>query len=81
LSSFIASGNAPKGLEKAFEKINELLGQISDKTGKPLDLKGLAATGKDLTSVQESFKAIIRLLGEFDDLSEDIKLSFLSGDE
>ena len=81
LSSFMASGNAPKGLEKAFEKINDLLGQISDKTGKPLDLKGLAATGKDLTSVQESFKAIIRLLGEFDDLSEDIKLSFLSGDE
>ena len=44
LSGFMTSGNAPKGLEQAFEKINALLGQISDKAGKPLDLKGLAAT-------------------------------------
>ena len=81
LEGFVASGNAPKGLEKAFEKINDLLGQISDKTGKPLDLKGLASTGKDLNAVQESFRAIIRLLGEFDDLSDDLKLTFLSAEE
>ena len=81
LSGFLASGSAPKGLEKAFEKINALLGQISDKTGKPLDLKGLTGTGKDLAIVEENFRAIIRLLGEFDDLSDDIKLSFLSADE
>ena len=47
LSAFMKSGEAPKGLEKAFEKINTLLGQISDKTGKPLDLKGLTSTQKD----------------------------------
>lgn len=81
LISFMQSGNAPKGLEKAFERIKDLLGQISDKTGKPLDLKGLTSTGKDLNTVQENFKAIIRLLGEFDDLSDDIKLSFLSTEE
>ena len=81
IEGFAQSGNAPKGLEKAFEKINTLLGQITDKTGKPLDLKGLAAAGRDLGSVQEGFRSIIRLLGEFDDLSDDIKLSFLSGDE
>jgi hypothetical protein len=77
----MASGNAPKGLEKAFEKINTLLGQISDKTGKPLDLKGLTGAGKDLATVEENFRAIVRLLGEFDDLSDDIKLSFLSTEE
>ena len=81
LANFMASGEAPKGLEKAFEKINVLLGQISDKAGKPLDLKGLAGTGKDLAAVEENFRAIIRLLGEFDDLSDDIKLSFLSEEE
>ena len=81
LSSFMASGNAPKGLEKAFEKISDLLGQITNKAGKPLDLKGLNAAGRDLDSVQENFRAIIRLLGEFGDLSDDVKLSFLSPDE
>ena len=81
LTSFMQSGKAPKGLEKAFEKINDLLGQISDKTGKPLDLKGLTSAGKDLNTVQENFRAIIRLLGEFDDLSDDVKLSFLSAEE
>jgi hypothetical protein len=38
MESFLASGNAPKGIEKAFEKIDTLLGQISDKAGKPLNL-------------------------------------------
>jgi hypothetical protein len=47
----MATGSAPKGLEKAFEKIRDLLGQIQDKTGKPLDLKGLTGTGKSLDSV------------------------------
>ena len=81
LASFMASGNAPKGLEKAFEKINDLLGKISDKTGKPLDIKGLTSTGKDLENVQDSFRAIVRLLGDFNDLSDDVKFSFLSADE
>lgn len=81
LTSFMSNSNAPKGLEKAFERINTLLGQISDKTGKPLDIKGLTSTGKDLTVVQDSFRSIIRLLGEFDELSDDLKLSFLSADE
>jgi hypothetical protein len=31
--------------------------------------------------VQDSFRSIIRLLGEFDDLSDDIKFSFLSEEE
>ena len=30
LTSFMKSGNAPKGIEKSFEKVKELLGQISD---------------------------------------------------
>lgn len=81
LSSLMSSDGAPKGLEKTFEKINQLLGSISDKAGGALNLKGLAATGKDLESVQESFRTIIRLLGSFDNLSDDIKLSFLSPEQ
>jgi hypothetical protein len=81
LEGFVASGNAPKGIEKAFEKINQLLGQISDKSGNALDIKGLARTEKDLTAVQENFRAIVRLLGEFGDLSDDAKLTFLSAED
>jgi chromosome segregation ATPase len=81
LSSFMASGSAPKGLEKAFEKINSLLGQLSDKTSKPLDLKGLNSAGKDLNNVQETIHSLVRLLGDFNDLSDDAKISFLPPDE
>ena len=80
LASFMASGNAPKGLEKAFEKVNQLLGQISDKTGKPLDVKGLTSTEKDLDSLSDGFRSIIRLLGDFEDLSDDVKLSFVDAE-
>ena len=81
LSDLMSSGKAPQGIEKAFEKINQLLGQISDKAGGALDLKGLSATNKDLGAVQENFRAIVRLLGDFSNLSDDIKLSFLSAEE
>lgn len=81
LSDLMSSGKAPQGLEKAFEKINQLLGQISDKAGGALDLKGLSTTNKDLSAVQENFRAIVRLLGDFSNLSDDIKLSFLSAEE
>ena len=81
LEGFMASGNAPKGIEKAFEKINALLGQITDKAGKPMDLKGLTGANRDLDTIQENFRAIVRLLGEFDDLSEETKLSFVSPEE
>jgi hypothetical protein len=46
-----------------------------------MDLKGLTGAGRDLNTIQENFRAIVRLLGEFDDLSEDVKLSFVSPEE
>jgi hypothetical protein len=81
LSSFMASSDAPKGLEKAFETINSLLGQLRDKASKPLDLKGLNKAGKDLNNVRESIHSVVRLLGDFNDLSDDAKISFLPPDE
>lgn len=81
LSSFMSSGKAPEGLEKAFSKINTLLGELSDKAGKPLDFKGLTNAGKKFDTVQENFKAIVRLLGDFSNLSDDVKLSFLKPED
>ena len=77
LQQFMATGQTSKGLEKTFEKVKELLGQIQDKVGKPLDLKGLTGIGKNLENVEENFRTIIRLLGDFDQLSDEIKFSFL----
>jgi hypothetical protein len=81
LNTFMQSGNAPKGLEKAFDKINDLMGQVIDKAGKPLNMKGLTKVGKDLDLVSDNFSAILRLLGNFDDLSDDLKLTFASDAE
>jgi hypothetical protein len=72
LEGLMASPNAPKGIEKAFEKINNLLGEISNKAGKELDLKGFAKVGRDISSVEDNFSAILRLLGDFKNLSGDI---------
>jgi hypothetical protein len=38
----------------------------------------LTGAGKSLENVEEGFRSIIRLLGEFDDLSDEIKFSFLT---
>jgi hypothetical protein len=77
----MSSGKAPEGLEKAFSKINTLLGELSDKAGKPLDFKGLTNAGKKFDTVQENFKAIVRLLGDFSNLSDNVKLSFLKPED
>lgn len=81
LDSVFASGEAPKGLEKAFDKVNALLGQIYDKSGKALNVKELASAGKDLGAVQDGLRKIVRLMGDFDSLSDNLKFSFLSDDE
>ena len=81
LSTFMSSNNAPKGLEKAFEKIRDLLGQISDKSSKPMDLAGFNKAKGELDKVQENLHAITRLVGNFADLADDVKISFLSDDE
>jgi hypothetical protein len=44
-------------------------------------LSGFAKVGKEFDGVRENINTIIRLLGDFDDLSDDIKISFLSEDE
>jgi hypothetical protein len=40
----------------------------------------LSGAQKDLNAVSDGFRSILRLLGDFDDLSEDIKISFMSED-
>jgi hypothetical protein len=77
----MASGEAPKELLKSFEKIKQLLGQISDKTAKPMDANGFKRTKNDLDKVSEKLHTISRLVGDFSSLGNDAKLSFLKDDE
>ena len=65
LDSIFKSGQAPAGLEKAFERLDELLGRIKDKTKSPIDSKsGFTSIGKDVDSVNQSLSALSRILGE-----------------
>ena len=81
LQILMDSPNAPKGVEKAFEKISNLIGEISDKAGKELDLKGFADVSKDLGLIDTGFSSIVRTIGDFKDLSEDIQISFLEPEQ
>ena len=81
LQGLLASGNAPKGLEKAFERIKNLLGQMQDKASKPLTGTGFKSVKLDLDKVQEGLSSITRLVGDFSDLADDVKITFLSDDE
>jgi regulatory protein YycH of two-component signal transduction system YycFG len=77
----LTSENAPKGLEKAFEKLKNLLGQVQDKASKPLTGAGFKSVKLDLDKVQEGLSSINRLVGDFSDLADDVKITFLSDDE
>ena len=81
LQGLLASENAPKGLEKAFEKLKNLLGQVQDKASKPLTGAGFKSVKLDLDKVQEGLSSINRLVGDFSDLADDVKITFLSDDE
>ena len=81
LSTLLSSNSAPKGLEKAFEKVKNLLGQISDKSSHPMDGAGFKRARADVDKVAEGLSSINRLVGEFADLADDVKISFLPDGE
>ena len=81
LSEVFSNSKVPKGLEKAFEKVKTLLGQISDKASKPLDIKGFQGLLVELDKTSEGLHSITRLVGEFSELANDVKIQFLPDDE
>ena len=65
LDSIFKSGQAPAGLEKAFERLGELFDRIKDKAKSPIDSKsGFTSIGKDVDSVNQSLNALSRILSE-----------------
>ena len=65
LDSIFKSGQAPAGLEKAFERLEGLFDRIKDKAKSPIDSKsGFTSIGKDVDSVNQSLNALSRILSE-----------------
>ena len=77
LFTLLSSNNAPKGLEKAFEKVKDLLGQLSDKASRPMDAGGFKRAKADLDKVAEGLNSITRIVGDFANLADSVKISFL----
>ena len=81
LEKLMQSGKVSNNLNKAFDKIKTALGEISDKASKPLTISGFKSVHGDLDKVSEGLHAITRLVGDFSDLADDVKLQFLPDDE
>jgi hypothetical protein len=70
----MSSGKAPKGLVSSFEKLEGLLGRISDKSKQAPSKSLFSGVEKDLSNAELLFGEIIRSLDSLKDASKDIKL-------
>ena len=79
LSGVLGSAQAPKGLEKSFEKIGGLLDKIKAKAEQPLDSNtGFASIKKDVISANAALNNMVKIVESINSLSEDTRISFLS---
>ena len=79
LSGVLGSANAPKGLEKAFEKIEGLIDKIKTKVAQPIDSKaGFSAISRDVDSAQVALTGLMKIVKSISSMSEADKISFLS---
>ena len=74
LDGLLSSGKAPKGLASSFEKLEGLIGRISDKSKQAPSKSLFSGVGKDLSNVELLFGEIIRSLDSLKDASKDVKL-------
>ena len=82
LASVLSSGQAPKGLEKSFEQISNLIGKIQDKTSKPLvSAFEFNSVTKDLSALESAFNGLGRELENIGDLSDELKITLLPPEE
>lgn len=78
LSGVLGSANAPKGLEKTFEKVEGLLDRIKNKASTPIDSKsGFASIGKDINSANSALAGMLKIVERIGAMSESDRVSFL----
>ena len=79
MAGVLGSAQAPKGLEKSFEKIEGLLDKIRTKAAQPLDSNaGFASIKKDITGAGAALNNVVKIIESIGSLSEDVRISFLS---
>ena len=79
MAGVLGSTQAPKGLEKSFEKIEGILDKIRAKAAQPLDSNaGFASIKKDITSAGAALNNVVKIVESINSLSEDTRISFLS---
>ena len=79
MAGVLGSTQAPKGLEKSFEKIEGILDKIRAKAAQPLDSNaGFASIKKDITSASAALNNVVKIVESINSLSEDTRISFLS---
>lgn len=81
VSGVIGSANAPKGLEKAFEKVEGLIDRIKAKSSQPIDSKsGFASITKDVDSANIALAGMLKIVESIGSMSESAQISFLPPD-
>lgn len=79
LAGVLSSAQAPKGLEKSFEKFESLLEKIRTKASQPLEGgAGFTSIKKDIAGAEVALNNVVRIIENIGSLSEDVRISFLS---
>jgi DNA repair exonuclease SbcCD ATPase subunit len=78
MANVLNSGQAPKGLEKSFEKIEDLIDKIRAKASQPIDSKGgFTSIDKDIGSINIALASLLGALKKVGSASDATKLNFL----
>ena len=82
MSGVLNSANAPKGLEKSFEKIEGILDKIANKASQPISSQaGFASIEKDIGGANAALASLLKIIGSINHMAEGAKISFLPPDE
>ena len=81
LSGVLGSDKAPKGLEKAFEKIEGIIDKVKAKASEPITTKaGFSSITKDVDSAQVALASLLKIVNSIASMPEADRLSFLPPD-
>ena len=78
MSGVLGSTQAPKGLDKSFEKLGDLIEKIRQKASQPIESKGgFTSIGKDINAANTALNGMLKIIKSIDSMSESAKISFL----
>jgi hypothetical protein len=71
MSGVLSSANAPKGFEKTFEKVEELIDRIKAKSSQPINSKaGFGSITKDIDSANVALTSMLKIVESISSMSE-----------